>query len=165
MGERSRVEITDKAAYSTAFDPVGSILLSMTVGTSRVRAVGRRTSPPERITFFYFATTPILGSDLSVLLFPPGISEPLRILQTRGQIVPAHLAVDMLPFVDEEGMERAVGTVIDSPEDFENYSMECTGVFLTEEDLIRRVSKDDTESVVVVPKTPKRKRKLLLRKK
>lgn len=147
---------------------ITSIVVSVTLSKTKVRAVGRRTSPPEKATFFFLARDKELpGTPQLNLDFVPytGV-EPIMLLQSKGFLLGKEMAARFMPVTSTEGLDNMFGFVIDDPEDFFEFGIHGMDLrhFLTEESIfVNPVSEE--EKIVVVAASPKKKRKLLLKKK
>lgn len=146
---------------------IASILIGVTLSKTKVRAVGRRTSPPDRATFFFLAMDKALhGTRLELDFVPYTGLEPIMLLQSRGFLLNKEMAARFMPVMDPNGLDAMFGFVIDDPEDFFEFGVHGMDLrnFLTEESIfVNPISEE--EKIVVVAAPPKRKRKLLLKKK
>jgi hypothetical protein len=144
-----------------------SLVVSVTLSKTKVRAVGRRTSPPDKATFFFLAMDKELhGTQLNLDFVPYMGMEPILLLQSKGFLLGKEMAARFMPVMDPNGLDAMFGFVIDDPEDFFEFGIHGMDLrhFLTEESIfVNPISEE--EKIVVVATPPKRKRKLLLKKK
>lgn len=168
------VMVTDRCPDSTkAFD---SLLLEVTVSKTKVRAVGRGTSAPERVTFMFLAmgddsTRPIHNVSLSFMPYD-GVG-PLTLLSGRGFLLSQDTAARFLPVVAPEMLNTLFPGYMSTVEAFANFGIYSdvteTGFSIKDhflpEEFIFNNPQSETGGMTIVPVAPARKRKLLLKKK
>ena len=160
---------------------VGSLLLALTITKSRVRAVGSRMSKAEKATVFLRAVDNTLLGLPFILRFTPATGTTFNLFSGSGFIVPSESVLNLMPLMGEKHLTSVFGNVLSDATDFMDFGItlhrmtdlspgemlhedEWGPFMLSPDDLI--VSEyGNRESVVVADRTPKRKRKLLFKRK
>lgn len=147
---------------------VASVLLSVSVTKTKVRAVGQRTSPPEKATFFYLAMDQAMsGSRLNLHLEPYPAVRDIMLLEGRGFLLDKETAARFMPVTGPEAFGAMFGRVLDDTDDLVEFGIlsASTGPVWLDQESIFVNPRSEEEKIVVVSSQPKRKRKLLLKKK
>lgn len=147
---------------------VASVLMSVSITKTKVRAVGQRTNPPEKATFFYLAMDQAMsGSRLNLHLEPYPAVRDIMVLEGKGFLLNKETAARFMPVTGPEAFDTLFGTVLEDTDDLVEFGIlsASTGPVWLDQESIFVNPRSEEEKIVVVSSQPKRKRKLLLKKK